>query len=153
MLSNSFQRYQYDSCVYLKFVNGSPTYLLLYVDDMLIAAKSMKQIAALKAQLSNEFDMKDLGAAKKILGMVIVRDRKFGLLYLSQKSYIEKVLRRSNMQNAKPVSTWLLILNCLLNSVLKLMLVLSICQKFHNLVLLGHSCMLWFALVLICLML
>jgi hypothetical protein len=72
---------------------------------MLIAAKSMKEIAALKAQLSSEFDMKDLGAAKKILGMEIVRDRKCGLMYLSQKSYIEKVLRHFNKQNAKPVST------------------------------------------------
>jgi hypothetical protein len=105
MLSNGFQRSQYDSCVYLKFVNGSPTYLLLYVDDMLIATKSMKEITALKAQLSSEFDMKDLGAAKKILSMEIVRDRKSGLLYLSQKSYIEKVLHRLNVHNAKPVST------------------------------------------------
>jgi hypothetical protein len=39
---------------------------------MLIAAKGMKEIAALKAQLSSKFDMKDLGAAKKILGMEIV---------------------------------------------------------------------------------
>jgi hypothetical protein len=39
---------------------------------MLITAKSMKEITALKAQLSSEFDMKDLGAAKKILGMEIV---------------------------------------------------------------------------------
>jgi hypothetical protein len=38
---------------------------------MLIAAKSMKEITALKAHLSSEFDMKDLGAAKKILGMEI----------------------------------------------------------------------------------
>jgi hypothetical protein len=55
---------------------------------MLIAAKSMKEIAALKAQLSSEFDMKDLGATKKILGIEIVRDRNSGLLYLSQKNYI-----------------------------------------------------------------
>jgi hypothetical protein len=40
MISNGFQRSQYDSCVYLKFVNGSATYLLLYVNDMLIAAKT-----------------------------------------------------------------------------------------------------------------
>jgi hypothetical protein len=39
--------------------------------------------------------------------MEIVRDRKSGLLYLSQKSYIEKVLCCFNMQNAKPVSTLL----------------------------------------------
>jgi hypothetical protein len=83
MISNDFQRSQYDSYVYLKFVNGSPTYLLLYVDDMLIAAKSIKEITALKAQLSSVFDMKDLGAAKKILGMEIIKDRKSGLLYLS----------------------------------------------------------------------
>ena len=49
--------------------------------------------------------MKDLSAAKKILGMKIERDRKGGKLYLTQKSYIEKVLERFGMKNAKPVST------------------------------------------------
>jgi hypothetical protein len=79
--------------------------LLLHVGDILIAAKSMKEVTALKAQLSREFDMKDLGAVKKILGMEIIRDRKSGLLYLSQKNYIEKVLHRFNTHNVKPVST------------------------------------------------
>ena len=40
MLAHGFKRSNYDSCVYIKFVNGSLIYLLLYVDDMLIAAKS-----------------------------------------------------------------------------------------------------------------
>jgi len=105
MLSHGFKRSDYDSCVYLKIVNGSAIYLLLYVDDMLIAAKDKSEIAKLKAQLSKEFEMKDLGAAKKILGMEITRDRKSGKLYLSQRGYIEKVLRRFNMPNAKLVST------------------------------------------------
>ena len=48
--------------------------------------------------------MKDLGAAKQILGMRITRDRKNHKLTLSQSEYIEKVLKRFNMQNAKPVS-------------------------------------------------
>ncbi|WVZ86727.1 hypothetical protein U9M48_033466 [Paspalum notatum var. saurae] len=39
MLSNGFKRSDYDSCVYLNTVNGSAIYLLLYVDDMLIAEK------------------------------------------------------------------------------------------------------------------
>ena len=51
--------------------------------------------------------MKDLGAAKKILEMEILRDRVAGILSLSQKGYIEKVLRKFNMQNAKPVTTLL----------------------------------------------
>ena len=49
--------------------------------------------------------MKDLGEAKKILSIEIVIDRKAGLLYLSQRVYIEKVLQRFNMHNCKPVST------------------------------------------------
>ena len=49
--------------------------------------------------------MKDLGAAKNILGMEIKRARKGGKLYLTQKSYIEKVLERFGMKNAKLVLT------------------------------------------------
>jgi hypothetical protein len=105
MIANSFKRSLYDSCVYIKFVDGSPIYLLLYVDDMLIAAKSKIDIMNLKAQLSSEFEMKGLSAAKKILGMEITRDRKSGLLFLSQHGYIQKVLHRFNMHDSKPVST------------------------------------------------
>ena len=39
MLSHSVKMSEYDSCVYMKLVNGSAIYLLLYVDDMLIASK------------------------------------------------------------------------------------------------------------------
>jgi hypothetical protein len=49
--------------------------------------------------------MKDLGVAKKIIGMRITRDRKNCNLTLSRGEYIEKVLERFRMQNAKPVST------------------------------------------------
>ena len=105
MLSHDFKRSKYDSCVYIKHVNGSPIYLLLYVDDMLIAAKSKVEITKLKKLLSSEFDMKDLGTAKKILGMEIIRDRKSGLLFLSQQNYVKKVLQCFNMQDAKSVST------------------------------------------------
>ncbi|KAG8492453.1 hypothetical protein CXB51_009584 [Gossypium anomalum] len=47
--------------------DGSFVYLLLYVDDMLIATKDKKEIKKVKAQLSEEFEMKDLGPTKKIL--------------------------------------------------------------------------------------
>ena len=72
---------------------------------MLIATKSKEEIRTVKAQLNNEFEMKDLGAAKKILGLEIVRDRVVGRLSLSLKGNIEKVLRRFNMQNVKPITT------------------------------------------------
>ena len=72
-------------------------YLLLYVDNMLIAAKDGREIRQVKEQLSKEFDMKDLGATKKILEIEIQINRKEGKLYLSQKGYIQKVFYRLNM--------------------------------------------------------
>ena len=65
MTAHDFKRSNYDSCVYLKKNHdGSLVYLLLYVDDMLIAAKDKGEIRKMKAQLGKEFEMKDLGAAK-----------------------------------------------------------------------------------------
>ena len=68
------------------------------------AGSNMQEINGLKIKLANSFAMKDLGAAKQILGMRITRDRKNHKLTLSQSEYIEKVLKRFNMQNAKLVS-------------------------------------------------
>jgi len=47
MLLHGFKRSKYDSCVYIKHISGSPIYLLLYVDNMLIAAKSKIEITVL----------------------------------------------------------------------------------------------------------
>lgn len=40
-------------------------YVLLYVDNMLIACKERAEIEALKQLLNTVFDMKDLGSGKK----------------------------------------------------------------------------------------
>ncbi|KAE8686551.1 cytochrome P450 71A9-like [Hibiscus syriacus] len=106
MIKIGYNRCEYDCCVYVKSLDdGSFIFLLLYVDDMLIAAKNMDDVIGLKTLLSQEFDMKDLGAAKKILGMEICRDRDSRKLRLSQRGYVEKMLERFAMSSAKPVST------------------------------------------------
>ena len=46
--------------------------------------------------------MKDLGDASFVLGMHIYRDRSKGILGLSPKSYIDKVLSRFSMSNCAP---------------------------------------------------
>ena len=80
-----------------KLQDGSFIYLLLYVDDMLIASRVQGETWRLKAQLSKEFEMKDLSEVKKILGMEIARDRQRGTLCLTQKQYLKKVLQCSGM--------------------------------------------------------
>lgn len=52
-----------------------------------------------------EFEMKDLGKAKKILGMKMYKDKINEMLTISQKEYIEKMLQRFGLEKAKPIST------------------------------------------------
>ncbi|XP_070014442.1 secreted RxLR effector protein 161-like [Nicotiana sylvestris] len=61
MLQQGYKISKYDHCVYLrKFKDGSFIYVLLYVDDMLIASKNSEEIVKLKIQLKEEFEIKDL---------------------------------------------------------------------------------------------
>ncbi|RVX16420.1 Retrovirus-related Pol polyprotein from transposon TNT 1-94 [Vitis vinifera] len=78
-----FKRCEADHCCYVKSFDNSYIILLLYVDDMLIAGSDIEKINNLKKQLSKQFAMKDLGAAKQILGMRIIRDKANGTLKLS----------------------------------------------------------------------
>uniref|UniRef100_A0A2N9FSS1 Retrovirus-related Pol polyprotein from transposon TNT 1-94 n=1 Tax=Fagus sylvatica TaxID=28930 RepID=A0A2N9FSS1_FAGSY len=105
MYSTGFTRCQADHCCYVKSFDNSYIILLLYVDDMLIAGSSIEEINNLKKQLSKQFAMKDLGPAKQILGMRIIRDRANGTLKLSQTEYVKKILSRFSMDEAKSVST------------------------------------------------
>lgn len=57
--------------------------LLLYVDDILIAGKNVIIIQALKKKLSSEFEMKDMGAVKRVLGIDIQRDRRQGTIFMT----------------------------------------------------------------------
>ena len=82
----------YNSCVYYnKLLGGEYIYLLLYVDNILIASKRKYIIDKLK-DLSSEFEIKDLGEAKEVLRMEIGRDRKSWKVSLTQKEYLKKVL-------------------------------------------------------------
>lgn len=100
-----FPKCHTNHCCYFKKLDNSYLILLLYVDDTLVVGSSMEEISNLKAKLFKEFAMKNLGAAKQILGMRINRDRVNKKLMLSQAQYVDKVLKRFNMEDAKPVST------------------------------------------------
>jgi hypothetical protein len=86
-----------DNCVYSKFKNGRFIFLILYVDDILLASSDISLLLETKKFLSSKFDMKDLGEASFVLGIEIHRDREKGVLGLSQKTYIEKILKKYNM--------------------------------------------------------
>ena len=101
IIEAGFKRSCYDSCLYFKGVNSKETiYLLLYVDDMLVGP-SYKAIQEVKSILKTEFDMNDLGGAKKILRISITRNRNNSTMKLSQFPYIQKIISKFSMENAK----------------------------------------------------
>jgi len=102
-----YTRSHYDPCVYYsKLPRGEYIYLLLYIDDMLIASKSRSAIDKLKKDLSSGFEMKDLSKATKVLSMEIERDRRSSKVSLTQKGYWQKVLQRFNIDgDMKSVNT------------------------------------------------
>ncbi|KAK8619691.1 hypothetical protein V6N13_135973 [Hibiscus sabdariffa] len=96
-----FIRNEDEPCVYKKFSGSIVSFLVLYVDDILIIGNDIPTLQSIKTWLSSCFSMKDLGEAAYILGVKIYRDRSRRLLGLSQSTYIDKVLKRFSMVESK----------------------------------------------------
>ena len=79
--------------------------LLLYVDDLVLAAPTADQIDWIRIKLHEEFSMTDLGELKTFLGLEIERNRTRRTLHLSQSRYIERMLANCGMQTCNPAST------------------------------------------------
>ena len=91
VIESGFSRSSYDSCLYVKGLRSKEAiYLLLYVDDILLAGPDFNEIQKVKEVLSSEFDMKDLGPAKKILGITILRNKSNSIMKLYQAPYLQR---------------------------------------------------------------
>ncbi|KAL0442175.1 UNVERIFIED_CONTAM: Retrovirus-related Pol polyprotein from transposon TNT 1-94 [Sesamum radiatum] len=84
------QKNEFDPCVYKKISGSTVAYLVLYVDDILLIGTNVKMLGDIKAWLSTQYSMKNVGEASYILGIKIYRDRCRRMLGLTQSSYIEK---------------------------------------------------------------
>ena len=96
--SYGFKENTIDQCIYLKISGSKFIILVLYVDDILLASSDVNLLHDTKKFLSKRFEMKVLGEASFVLGIQIDRDRSKGILGLSQKAYIDKVLSHFSMQ-------------------------------------------------------
>jgi hypothetical protein len=97
--SFDFTENKVNNCIYVKFKRNDFIILVLYADDILLASSDKNILYEIKSFLSSNFDMKDLGNASYVLGIEIHWDQTKGVLELSQKSYIDRVLKRYNMHN------------------------------------------------------
>jgi hypothetical protein len=87
------------------FVHVSPhsQTLLLYVDDMIITGDDREYIAFVKARLSDQFLMPDLGPLRYFLGIEISSIPEG--FFLSQEKYIQDLLDRASLTDHRTVET------------------------------------------------
>jgi hypothetical protein len=83
-------------------VNSKLVLVALYVDDLVITGDT-NLVTWTKSILGKVFDMKDLGDLRYILGILVERNKEG--IYLSQTTYIEKVLVNFGMDDCKVVAT------------------------------------------------
>ena len=72
-----------DQCIYLKVSGSKVCFLVLYVNDILLATNDKGLFHEMKQFLSKNFDMKNMGEASYVIGIKIHRDRFQGILGLS----------------------------------------------------------------------
>jgi transposase InsO family protein len=94
-----------DPGLFIKYNKEEIVYLLVYVDDLLIASKSKQAVASVESSLRSAFDIHDLGDATFFIGMEIARNRDAGTLKLSQKKLASELVSKYGMQEGKIKTT------------------------------------------------
>ncbi|KAL5559983.1 hypothetical protein UlMin_036194 [Ulmus minor] len=87
----------------MRFSTSSTLFILVYVDDIIVTGSCKEEIEHVILLLNISFSLKDIGDLNYFLGIEVKATREG--LHLSQKRYIEDLLRRSKMDNARPLPT------------------------------------------------
>lgn len=82
-----------ETCLYIYQDSDQMCFLVVYVDDLLLAATSQAFMDKVKEKLCHAFKMRDLAPVSYILGIEIEWDRRKHTISLSQKQYCEMVLK------------------------------------------------------------
>jgi hypothetical protein len=106
-LSLGFKQCAVDQAVFFKsdLKTHDITVVAVHVDDCTIAAGTARLVDALKDGLQQHVEVTDLGELHWMLGIEIQRDRQAGTVHLSQRAYIDSILRRYHLDDSKPLST------------------------------------------------
>ena len=95
-----------DPSLYVRHGKHGSTWLLVYVDDMLVAAQQLSEVQRAKQEVMTRFKARDLGEATCYLGQEIVRDRAARVLTVHQSKYTAGVLQKFGLEpGAKGQST------------------------------------------------
>jgi Reverse transcriptase (RNA-dependent DNA polymerase) len=91
-----------DAALFILKLDTGTVYLLVYVDDLLCAAKTIGEVKRIFKLIGATFEARDLGEATYFLHMEIKRDRSARTLFLSQERYALDLITKFNMDSAHP---------------------------------------------------
>ena len=94
-------RSKVDQCLYFKISGNNLLVVLLYVDDIVITGSWKEEIKKFKEYLMSNYEIKDLGEIYHCLGFVVTRNRSKRTLMIDQEHYVEKLLQKFHMEEAK----------------------------------------------------
>lgn len=95
----AFQPLPDEPCVFKR--TSDNTFILIYVDDAIIAASTRDAVYAIKQNLKEAFNIKELGTPSCFLGCNI--DYHHHCIVLSQQAYVEELLAQKVLTNCKPM--------------------------------------------------
>jgi hypothetical protein len=101
-LDARYMRSQVDQAVYFCCIAEEHTVITVSVDDMDVTLRHMKHIECFKVQLCERFEISDLGELTWLLGLKVECDHTKCTIMFSQKAYVKTILKRFNLQDAKP---------------------------------------------------
>jgi transposase InsO family protein len=105
LLKNGYKRILHDPCVYVKRTVTAVSFVLIYVDDGIIASNVLSEVRSMLASLKSEFEITEKGDLKYILGMQVVRNRQRKLIALHQETYIRNMVDDFNVTALPPATT------------------------------------------------
>jgi hypothetical protein len=94
-----------DPGLFIKSTKAGNIYLLVYVDDLLIASANTAAADEVLANLRAAFDIRDLGNANMFIGMKITRNRGNKTLKIDQSKMTHELLNKYGMTASKAKST------------------------------------------------
>ncbi|KXJ76174.1 hypothetical protein RP20_CCG010184 [Aedes albopictus] len=97
---DGFKRSSADPCLYSKVVKGKRCYVLVYVDDLIIASEDERIIESVSQTLARNFEVVCLGELRNYVGIEVERDSA-GDFHISQRRYIADIVKSAGLQDAK----------------------------------------------------
>ncbi|TMC17118.1 MAG: hypothetical protein E6J34_19075 [Chloroflexi bacterium] len=101
IIAMEFQVLETDTSIYIR----DDIILAVYVDDILIASPSIESCNAVVNELSNYIEVVNKGEIRSFLGINVIRNFQQHTISINQPGYIDYLLAKYNMTNAKSAST------------------------------------------------